>query len=380
MSAHHQQHHYPRDATLQVLHFLHSAADRSANATRCLRELEKEFRVAFDLPYFLDLVKTGNWSEADSYLGAFCSVSDVPKAFFELRKQCYLEALDNKDFSLAGATLMVQLAPFRRLNASVYADLGRLITLDDIREDERLKDYPHPASQHRDITARRAENYVRSALDKKGVLSCIPVPAVPLLAQSHAFQGVKKEKLDGDNASSEPQPSADLEKTANLLQATRRNAELLRYVNGLLRAKLKNEASGGDALELVATPSKAGSTQKSTEDDEQDKLNAESEELTRIASLLGASTPHARMAAEPTADQQTRIQVLQARVLALEKEKKQFIACVQQVRRHYDSAFEQFMPAEDPVSEQRDGKRKRDSDSALPAAKLQRLASDADLT
>lgn len=51
----------------------------------------------FNLKYFEEMVLSGNWDEIERYLLGFTKLDDnrhSMKIFFEIRKQKYLEALD----------------------------------------------------------------------------------------------------------------------------------------------------------------------------------------------------------------------------------------------------------------------------------------------
>jgi len=59
--------------------------------------LEKESGFFFNMKYFEEKVQAGEWEEVEKYLSGFTKVDDnrySMKIFFEIRKQKYLEALD----------------------------------------------------------------------------------------------------------------------------------------------------------------------------------------------------------------------------------------------------------------------------------------------
>jgi hypothetical protein len=59
--------------------------------------MEMETKIFFDLQYFEDKMKSGQWDDADKYLCAFVSPTStnkvVSKVFFELRKYKYYDLL-----------------------------------------------------------------------------------------------------------------------------------------------------------------------------------------------------------------------------------------------------------------------------------------------
>lgn len=62
-----------------------------------LWRLEVESGFYFNMRYFEELVKNGEWDEVVKYMSAFTKVEDnrySMKIFFEIQKQKYLEALD----------------------------------------------------------------------------------------------------------------------------------------------------------------------------------------------------------------------------------------------------------------------------------------------
>ncbi|KAL0311748.1 UNVERIFIED_CONTAM: Topless-related protein 1 [Sesamum radiatum] len=68
------------------------------NLKRTAHMLEQETGYFFDLKYFEELLLNGNWEEAEKYLSNFTVVEDnkySTKIYFEIRKQKFLEALDN---------------------------------------------------------------------------------------------------------------------------------------------------------------------------------------------------------------------------------------------------------------------------------------------
>lgn len=59
--------------------------------------LEEETGIFFDMMHFENLVLSGNWDEAERYLLGFIGIHDDKfsiKIYFEIRKQKFLEALD----------------------------------------------------------------------------------------------------------------------------------------------------------------------------------------------------------------------------------------------------------------------------------------------
>ncbi|XP_059644431.1 protein TPR3-like isoform X2 [Cornus florida] len=108
---------------------------------RTAHMLEQETGLFFDMKYFEDLVLGGNWDEAERYLSGFTKLEDDKysnKIYFEIRKQRFLEALDEHDCARALDILMKDLKVFAQSNEELYKEMTMLLTLDDFRKHESL--------------------------------------------------------------------------------------------------------------------------------------------------------------------------------------------------------------------------------------------------
>ncbi|XP_059644428.1 topless-related protein 1-like isoform X2 [Cornus florida] len=106
---------------------------------RTAHMLEQETGLFFDMKYFKDLVLSGNWDEAERYLSGFIKLEDdkySKKIYFEIRKQKFLEALDEHDCARALDILMKDLKVFAPSNEELYKEMTMLLTLDDFRKHE----------------------------------------------------------------------------------------------------------------------------------------------------------------------------------------------------------------------------------------------------
>jgi hypothetical protein len=109
-----------------------------------VRKLEQESGFYFNMKYFEDQVQAGEWDEVERYLSGFTEIDDnrySMKIFFEIRKQKYLEALDNKDREKAVEILVKDLRIFSSFNEELYKEITQLLTLDNFRENEQLSKY-----------------------------------------------------------------------------------------------------------------------------------------------------------------------------------------------------------------------------------------------
>ncbi|KAK6912558.1 hypothetical protein RJ641_022159 [Dillenia turbinata] len=98
--------------------------------------LERETQIFFDMKYFEKLVLNGNWDELESYLSGFTKFDENKysrKIFFEIRKQRYLEALDNKDHPKASDILVTYLEVFSQFDEELLKEMADLLTLNDFR-------------------------------------------------------------------------------------------------------------------------------------------------------------------------------------------------------------------------------------------------------
>ncbi|KAK6927582.1 hypothetical protein RJ641_006173, partial [Dillenia turbinata] len=97
-----------------------------------------------EMKYFEELILDGNWIELDSYLSGFTKFDENKhsrKIFFEIRKQQYLEALDNKDHHKALDILVTYLEVFSQFDEDTFREMAYLLTLNDFREHDKLSNY-----------------------------------------------------------------------------------------------------------------------------------------------------------------------------------------------------------------------------------------------
>mmetsp|Transcript_11352 Transcript_11352/g.23701 ORF Transcript_11352/g.23701 Transcript_11352/m.23701 type:complete len:537 (-) Transcript_11352:1380-2990(-) len=130
-----------RELIVLVLQFL----DEEGMLTT-LHALEAESGLFFNQRYFERLILHGKWDELEKYLVGFTHLEDnrySQKAFFDIRKHKFLEALDKKDRHLAADILLKDLRVFKQSNEQLYQEMASLITLDDFRENEHLANYGH---------------------------------------------------------------------------------------------------------------------------------------------------------------------------------------------------------------------------------------------
>ncbi|KAF5947475.1 hypothetical protein HYC85_013432 [Camellia sinensis] len=95
--------------------------------------------------HFEDMVTNGDWDEVEKYLSGFTKVDDnrySMKIFFEIRKQKYLEALDNsfasyfglkRDCAKAVDVLVKDLKVFSTFNEDLFKEITQLLTLENFR-------------------------------------------------------------------------------------------------------------------------------------------------------------------------------------------------------------------------------------------------------
>ncbi|XP_038696642.1 topless-related protein 4-like isoform X2 [Tripterygium wilfordii] len=106
--------------------------------------LEKDSGFFFNIGYFEELVKNGEWEQVEKYLSGFTKVDDnrySMKIFFEIRKQKYLEALDKQDRAKAVDILVKDLKVFSAFNEELFKEITQLLTLDNFRDNEQLSKY-----------------------------------------------------------------------------------------------------------------------------------------------------------------------------------------------------------------------------------------------
>ncbi|KAK6119711.1 hypothetical protein DH2020_046530 [Rehmannia glutinosa] len=152
------------------------------NLKRTAHMLEQETGYFFDLKYFEELVLNGNWEEAEKYLSSFTVVEDnkySTKIYFEIRKQKYLEALDNHEFSVALDILLKELKVFGQSNKELYKEMAQLLALDDFRDHNSLTFYGDTSSARKRII-----NDLRTVIE-----------ANPLLQGRTRFPQINKSRL-----------------------------------------------------------------------------------------------------------------------------------------------------------------------------------------
>ncbi|KAL6955721.1 Protein TOPLESS-RELATED PROTEIN 2 [Sarracenia purpurea var. burkii] len=109
-----------------------------------VHKLEQESGFFFNMKYFEDQVQAGEWDEVERYLCGFTKVEDnrySMKIFFEIRKQKYLEALDQHDRAKAVEILVKDLKVFASFNEDLFKEITQLLTLDNFRQNEQLSKY-----------------------------------------------------------------------------------------------------------------------------------------------------------------------------------------------------------------------------------------------
>lgn len=128
-----------KELVFLVLQFLEEEGFRETG-----HMLERETQSYFNMKYFEDLVLGGEWDEAERYLSNFTSAGDnshSTKIYFEIRKQNFLEALDNNDRGQALEILMKSLKVFAPDHQELFKEMTLLLTFDDIREHDALSGY-----------------------------------------------------------------------------------------------------------------------------------------------------------------------------------------------------------------------------------------------
>ncbi|KAH8482795.1 hypothetical protein H0E87_030034 [Populus deltoides] len=108
------------------------------------RMLERESGYYFSMKFFEDMIRSGNWDEAERYLSCFTKLDDnrySTKIYFEIRKQKFLEVLDNNERSKALDILMKDLKAFAPDNEELLKEMTLLLTLNNIRDHESLSMY-----------------------------------------------------------------------------------------------------------------------------------------------------------------------------------------------------------------------------------------------
>ncbi|KAI7987452.1 Protein TOPLESS [Camellia lanceoleosa] len=128
-----------KELILLILQFCHEE-----DLKKTAHMLEHETGVFFDMEYFEDMVLFGNWDEAEKYLSGFTRLEDDKysmKIYFEIRKQKFLEALDEHDRARALDILLKELKVFAISNEELYKEMTQLLTFDDFRNHGPLSMY-----------------------------------------------------------------------------------------------------------------------------------------------------------------------------------------------------------------------------------------------
>ncbi|KAH7524612.1 hypothetical protein FEM48_Zijuj06G0137800 [Ziziphus jujuba var. spinosa] len=128
-----------RDIIYSILKYL-GKVDLAETA----RTLERESGMFFNVTYFEELVINGSFDEAEEYIGGFTTVHDnaySTKTIFEIRKQKFLEALENGERSAALNIVMDEFKTFEQYNANLIPESTQLLTLDDFRSHGSLSEY-----------------------------------------------------------------------------------------------------------------------------------------------------------------------------------------------------------------------------------------------
>ncbi|KAG5075956.1 hypothetical protein AAZX31_20G224000 [Glycine max] len=128
-----------RELVFLILQFLEEEKFKES-----VHKLEKESGFFFNMKYFEEKVQAGEWEEVEKYLSGFTKVDDnrySMKIFFEIRKQKYLEALDQQDKAKAVEILVGDLKMFSTFNEELYKEITQLLTLTNFRENEQLSKY-----------------------------------------------------------------------------------------------------------------------------------------------------------------------------------------------------------------------------------------------
>ncbi|XP_020202633.1 protein TOPLESS-RELATED PROTEIN 2 [Cajanus cajan] len=93
--------------------------------------LGRETGLYFSLNHFEKMVLEGKWDEAENYLSGFALVKEI---LFEMKKQKYLEALDNNERDKAMDILIKEIKVYIQGNEKLMKDLSYLLMVDDIRQ------------------------------------------------------------------------------------------------------------------------------------------------------------------------------------------------------------------------------------------------------
>ncbi|KAK4600688.1 hypothetical protein RGQ29_010369, partial [Quercus rubra] len=111
------------------------------NLTETARTLERESGFYFNMRFFEDLVHNGAFDEAEEYVDGFTDLHEnsfSTKIYFELRKQKFLETLEDGERCRALTMLMQEFRDFAPYNRSLCGEAAALLTVDDFRHHQSL--------------------------------------------------------------------------------------------------------------------------------------------------------------------------------------------------------------------------------------------------
>ncbi|CAI0415205.1 unnamed protein product, partial [Linum tenue] len=120
-----------KELVFLILQFLEEEGFKEA-----ARVLERSSGYFFNMEHFEELVLKGDWVGAEKYLSGFTKFEDnkySTKIYFEMRKQNFLESLDNNDRAKALDILFNDLKVFSSDNKELYNEMTQLLTLNNIR-------------------------------------------------------------------------------------------------------------------------------------------------------------------------------------------------------------------------------------------------------
>ncbi|KAJ0986496.1 hypothetical protein J5N97_004852 [Dioscorea zingiberensis] len=118
---------------------------KSAGLDDTAHTLERESGLFFNVDRLEAFLMAGDWDVAERYISGFTSINDSRASmqlFFEIRKQKYLEALDDDpDHHRAFSILQTELQPFSAYAPVLFSELTLLLTKKNFRENKELAKY-----------------------------------------------------------------------------------------------------------------------------------------------------------------------------------------------------------------------------------------------
>ncbi|KAJ0986533.1 hypothetical protein J5N97_004889 [Dioscorea zingiberensis] len=118
---------------------------KSAGLDDTAHTLERESGLFFNVDRLEAFLMAGDWDVAERYISGFTSINDSRASmqlFFEIRKQKYLEALDDdSDHHRAFSILQTELQPFSAYAPVLFSELTLLLTKKNFRENKELAKY-----------------------------------------------------------------------------------------------------------------------------------------------------------------------------------------------------------------------------------------------